>query len=237
MKKVFIIILLCVSNVKALVVGIDPSRQPFSYYDEKNNLIGFDIEFFKEVEKRVDQKIEFKTMAFAGLLNALITKKIDMLGTAITVTPDREKKVAFTNKIYTSKLSFLGKKGNKNLKKEFFGAKNDIKEAKIGVVVGTPQVEYLIKNNFKNILYFDSIDVLYLALQGDKIDYLIHNHITNVVFTKKDANLKISNIISNDYAAFAVAKENKKLLKVMNNVIKKMENEGIIEELTNKYLE
>ncbi|GMO57305.1 MAG: hypothetical protein Ta2D_03040 [Rickettsiales bacterium] len=168
MKRVVLFLFIVMATANALIIGIDPAREPFAYYDEKHNLIGFDVDFFAEVEKELGEPIEMLHMPFSGLLPALETGKIDMLGTSITVTPEREKKVAFTKQIYKPNLSFVGKKNVKDLTKE-----------KIGVVIGTPNADILKKLNYENIVYFDSADMLYVSLEEGKVDYIFHNNITN----------------------------------------------------------
>ena len=95
-------------DTKILRVGAEPSYAPFEFMDENTKqLTGFDIELIDAIAKAQGYSIEITTMPFDGLIPALFTNTIDVALSAITITPERQKRVAFSDPYYESGLSIL----------------------------------------------------------------------------------------------------------------------------------
>ncbi|MDR2527284.1 MAG: ABC transporter substrate-binding protein [Rickettsiales bacterium] len=225
--KVIGFFLLLFTSASALVVGIDSTRIPFAYYDKEQKLSGFDIDFFKEYEIEYKESVEYVSMEFSGLLPALLTDKIDIIGTAITVTDERSEKVLFSDIVYKSKLSFLGKDNISNA---------ILKDSSIGVIIGTPNADYLNKNGYGNIVYYNSIDVLYKALEFDKVKYLFHNNVTNEYYIKKHNGYKIcGDSVKNGVSSYSVKKNNTDLKNKIDRLIEVLEKKGTLQKMKDKY--
>lgn len=66
----------CIKKLGKLRIGLDDSYPPMEFRDEKNNLVGFDIDLSNEIAKRLGVKVEFITTKFSGILLGLQSKKI-----------------------------------------------------------------------------------------------------------------------------------------------------------------
>jgi polar amino acid transport system substrate-binding protein len=86
-----------------LRVGTSGDYPPFEYYNTRYQLEGFDIGLIREIGKQLGLRVEIKDYAFDGLYNALQLGAIDTAIAAISVTPEREKYVDFTNSYYAGK--------------------------------------------------------------------------------------------------------------------------------------
>lgn len=81
---------------KNITVGIDPNFMPFEFVDEKGEVQGFSIEYFKEVEKLLHVKFSFiQTSPWNELIAMVQSKQIDMLS-CIVRTSQRETYLNFT---------------------------------------------------------------------------------------------------------------------------------------------
>ena len=83
-----------------LVVGTSADYPPFEFYNSNYELDGFDIALIREIADRLGVEVEFKDFAFGGLLDALRLGQVDVAISAISVTPDRQQIVDFTNLYY-----------------------------------------------------------------------------------------------------------------------------------------
>ncbi len=90
-----------IQKAGVLRVGTSADYEPFEYYNSRFQLDGFDIGLIREIGKQLGVKVEIKDYAFDGLYNALQLGAIDTAIAAISVTPDREPYVDFTNIYYT----------------------------------------------------------------------------------------------------------------------------------------
>lgn len=81
------------------VVATSGSSPPFDYYKD-NKLAGYSIVLIMEIAKRLDRKLDFKTMDFASFIPALLSQKVDMCISDISITEERQKLVNFSQPIY-----------------------------------------------------------------------------------------------------------------------------------------
>lgn len=90
-----------------IIVGTSADYPPFESYDENFKLTGFDIALMEAIGQQLNLPVEFKDYAFDGLGNALRRERIDAAIAAISITPEREELVDFSNVYYVSEDAFL----------------------------------------------------------------------------------------------------------------------------------
>lgn len=79
-----------------LVVGLDDNFPPMGFRDDKNEIVGFDIDMAREAAKRLSLPVEFKPIDWSAKEAELSGKRVDMLWNGLTITPERKEKIAFT---------------------------------------------------------------------------------------------------------------------------------------------
>jgi len=84
-----------------LVIGNGGAYPPFEYV-ENGNLVGFDIDLGNEIARRLGVKAQWEKFDFNGLIPALQSKRVDVLVTAMTRTPEREQRMRFSTSYYDS---------------------------------------------------------------------------------------------------------------------------------------
>ena len=77
-----------------IVIGNGGAYPPFEYV-ENGNLVGFDIDLGNEIARRLGVKAQWEKFDFNGLIPALQSKRVDVLVTAMTKTPEREQRMRF----------------------------------------------------------------------------------------------------------------------------------------------
>lgn len=77
-------------------VGINAQFKPFEYYDENENLCGFDIDLMNYIGERTGYKIEYVDMDFDNLFSSVISGDVDCAISAISVTRDRDNFIDFS---------------------------------------------------------------------------------------------------------------------------------------------
>jgi polar amino acid transport system substrate-binding protein len=79
-----------------IVIGLDDHFPPMGFRDDKNNLVGFDIDLAKEAAKRLGMEVEFKPIDWSAKESELNGKRIDALWNGLTITEERKKNIGFT---------------------------------------------------------------------------------------------------------------------------------------------
>ena len=92
-----------------MVVGISADYPPFEYIDENFAIVGYDLALMQGISQRLDIPLDFRNMAFDGLLNALQIGQIDVAVSAITYTPERDAYIDFSNVYYSGEAVVLAR--------------------------------------------------------------------------------------------------------------------------------
>lgn len=85
---------------------------PFNYYDDQNQLTGFDVEIAQAVCKELGVKYTPVTTAWDGIIEGLRAKRYDGVWGSMAITEERMKVVDFSDPYYLSGAQLLVKKGS-----------------------------------------------------------------------------------------------------------------------------
>ncbi len=83
-----------------LRLGTSSLTEPFSFMDGSGGIVGLDIELARYVAKKLDKKLVIVNMEFGALIPALISGKVDMIASCITITEERAKQILFSEPYY-----------------------------------------------------------------------------------------------------------------------------------------
>lgn len=95
-------------DTTVLKVGVCADYKPFEYF-ENGQIVGFDIDLFNEVAKRLGKTAVYEDMSFDAILGALTSKRIDVSISSISVTTERQKNYDFTTPYLKGQYSLLVK--------------------------------------------------------------------------------------------------------------------------------
>ena len=80
---------------------------PWAMKDKKGELIGFEIDVARQLAQDMGVKIEFVPTKWSGIIPALLAGKFDVIIGGMSVTPQRNMKINFTNPYYYSSQGVL----------------------------------------------------------------------------------------------------------------------------------
>ncbi|GMO66836.1 MAG: glutamine ABC transporter substrate-binding protein GlnH [Rickettsiales bacterium] len=222
-----------VKENNVLVIGTDPQYAPFTFENEKGENVGFDIDIMSEICKELDYKCKYSNMNFGGLITSITENKIDLIAGSMVITDERRKKIDFTEQYYKAGLSVVVGKNNTNIL-----SVDDLKGKRVGVHIGTVGAIYA--NNLKGIKLteFETMADVWIALITDKVDAIIDDHpmVLYYIKTQKNANIKIvGDILETQYFGFGINKNNKELLKKVDEALKQMKKDGRYNKIHKKW--
>ena len=94
-----------------IVVGLDDEFPPMGFRDEKNNIVGFDVDLAKEAAKRLGREVEFKAIDWSSKEAELKSKRIDVLWNGLDITPEREENMLFSDPYMENRQIVFVRKG------------------------------------------------------------------------------------------------------------------------------
>jgi len=85
-----------------LVVGTTGEQPPLNAVAKNGDIIGMDADIARIIAKTLEVRLEFKVMPFNDLLPAVAAGEVDMVISSMTITPQRNRKLAFVGPYYMS---------------------------------------------------------------------------------------------------------------------------------------
>jgi len=91
----------------ALIIGTDATYPPFEFKSETGELAGVSIDMGKALGEYLGRPVEFRNIAFDGLITALQTGSIDIIISSMTANDERRKSLDFSAPYVTTGICLL----------------------------------------------------------------------------------------------------------------------------------
>jgi len=85
-----------IMDKKKLIMGLDDSFPPMGFRNERNEIVGYDVDLAKEVTKRMGIELVLQPIDWAAKEQELNTFQIDCIWNGFTITAERRKNVLYT---------------------------------------------------------------------------------------------------------------------------------------------
>jgi len=99
-------------EVEKLTVGSDIPYPPFEQKASGGGYTGFDVNLMEAIGKEIGREPEFIDSSFETIFRDVGQGKFEAVASAATITPEREKEVAFSDPYYLSEQAILVKEGS-----------------------------------------------------------------------------------------------------------------------------
>jgi len=217
-----------------LTVATELPAPPFWIGDDYDHITGgFEVDFAKELAKRVGlANVKFVEMPFSGLV-AGQQCPCDINFSQVTITPDRDKVVDFTEPYFDANQGVLAKKGITvaNL--------DDAKKVRWGVQLNTTANSYL-ADKIKPATeprVFDRTTDAFAALNAGQIDAVMLDTpiVLGAVKEKEVKDAEVVGQFKTGEVYGAVVNKGSKNVDAFNTAIKAMKADGFRDQLFKKY--
>ena len=217
---------------------------PFTSQTASGKWVGFEVDLMNAVCKAEGLQCQMVGTAWDGIIPALNAHKIDVIWSSMSITPERSKVIAFTDKYYNTPADIIGPKSEKLALTVKDMSALDGKT--IGVQTSTTHAafvqKYLPKAKMKT---YDTQDNADADLAAGRIDAAIADSIALGDFLKSDAGkdmeVKLSIPANFDRSVFGdgvgggVRKSDTALLAKLNAGIKKVRADGTYGKIAKNY--
>ncbi len=217
------------------IVGLDATFAPMGYRDENGEIVGLDVDLAKEVAKRMGVEARFKPCEWDAIIFDLRSKNIDMVWNGMTITPAREKQVAFT-KPYLSdnQIIFTRKESGTATVKDLTGKV-------VGVQLGSSGAQSVEDNPIKKEIkelkkYATNVEAL-MDLEAGRLDAVVMDEISGKYYnTKKSTlNYSVENLAEESYGV-ALRKQDKALVEEINKILDEIKADGTFDKIKSKWI-
>lgn len=155
---------------KTLINGIDANYPPFAYVNEKGDPAGFDVDSMNWIAKKMNFTVKHQPMDWDGIIPALLAKKIDMVCSGMSVSPERKARVTFAKPYWEIRKVFLAKADSPLTVDQIRNGKK-----RLGVQRGTNEAELVQKDQKERgynyeLRFYDSGPMAVEDLLNGRID-------------------------------------------------------------------
>jgi len=202
----------CERREDKLIMVTEAGFAPYEYYSD-GKIVGVDVDIAREIAREMGKRLVVKDVSFDSIITEVKSGKSDIGAAGISYTEERAKSVDFSINYTDSKQVVVVRKNSS------IQTIDNIKGKKIAVQLGS------IADMFVTDEYSGSVIVRqkkYLAaiqdLKDSKVDCVVMDE------------LPAKSILFEDAYGIIVDKGNKELLDIINRVIKRLRDEGKIDE-------
>lgn len=221
--------------------GTAAVTEPMSFVDARKNVVGFDVELAAYVARRLERRLEIVDMEFGALLPALIAGKVDMIGAGLSITEERAKKVLFSESYYPSGIAAVVRGEARKLPAAGgppFRSVDDIRKGRIGVLLGSIHDSYATKTfPDAEILQYQSVPDLLIALQSDKVDTIFYDHVSlkDILDAHEELGILAPNVFTVPIAA-GFNRENDALRERFDAFLRDIRSSGVYDDMAARWM-
>ena len=226
---------------KSITVGFDNTFVPMGFEEKNGNYAGFDIELAKYVSKKLGITVHFQPIDWDMKETELQNGTIDAIWNGYSATDERREKVAFTIPYMQNTQILVVKKTSgihsvEDMTGKVLGAQN----GSSGMLDFEEHPEVL-KNRVKggDADQYQSVNEAIIDLKNDRIDALLIDRVyADYYLTTEGIAYEYDTIPSgfeSESFAVGVRPADKKLLEALNQAFKELYQEGIFQQISQKW--
>lgn len=215
---------------KTIRVGTEGVYPPFSFH-EGGKLTGYDVEYFREIGKRLGVNVQFVETPWDSMFAGLDSGRIDLIANQVSKNPERVAKYALSDTYVTTTGVVVTKESDNSIKKL-----SDIKGKKAAQNI-TSDWANTAKGAGASIVSVEGMDKAAALLQEGRVDTFVNDELAVKYYlaTHDNSGLKIAATTSDKSESVFAAKKNSAIIPAVNGAIKQMEADGTAASLYDKY--
>jgi len=224
-------------------IGVEGAYPPFSWIEPDGQIKGFDIDIARALCEEMGAECELVPQDWDGIIPALLARKYDAIVASMSITEERKKKVAFTDKYYNTPAKFARRKGS---------GIEVTQEGMKGKTVGVQRAT--IHDNFITAEFGDSVEIKRYATQDEayldalsgRADLLLADSVAMSEGFLKTEDGKDWEFVGPDFtdpkyfgegAGIAVRKEDTSLRECFNRALANIRADGTYKAINDEYFD
>jgi polar amino acid transport system substrate-binding protein len=214
-----------------LVAGSSAEYPPFEYVAD-GKLVGYDVDMAEEITRRMGVKVAWEKIDFKGIVAALTAKRVDVLITALTWTPERAERIAFSDPYFDAGIGAITPRSSTIEKAE------DLTGRKVGVQLGSSGERYVretVGSKVGQLLTYDSITLAINDLKNGRVEAVVNPLPVLRYAVRNDSGFRYTAVWDTRVVGINTRLEDKELLAEINRHLGDLKREGFLAKLETKW--
>jgi polar amino acid transport system substrate-binding protein len=212
--------------------GVDDAYPPMEYRDEKNALVGFDIDFGNAIAKKLGIKSEWVPTVWDGILPSLSAKKFDAILSSLSITDKRKLEIGFSEPYIMGGPIIITKKDNTSIK-----TADDLKGKIVAVQLGSTGDNAVSEiSGTKEVKKYDKIPQALLDLTSGRVEAVVADDQVGRYYVGLDASkYLVAGKLNDEPFGIGFRKEDKDLTDVVQKAIDDLKADGTLSKISLKW--
>ena len=217
-----------------ITVAMEGTWAPWTYHDESDNLVGYDVEVATKIAEKLGVEPKFVEGEWDGLLAGLDAGRYDIMVNGVDITPERAEKYDFSTPYAYHRTAVITQKDNDSIK-----TLEDLNGKTTANTISSTYAE-LAEQYGATVTGVDDLNQTFELLLSGRIDATLNAEVTYYDYMKEhpDANAKIA-VLAADANEVAIpmrkGDETATLRAAIDTAIEEMRADGTLKELSEKY--
>jgi cystine transport system substrate-binding protein len=214
-------------------IGTEGTYAPYTFHNEQDKLVGYDVEVAEAIAKELGVKAEFVETPWDSCIAGLDAKRYDVVMNQVGITPERTAKYDFSVPYTVTRAALIVSSENDNIK-----TFSDLKGKKTAQGLTSNYAKMAEENGAELVdtdgQFSKSIDLI----TSDRAEATINDEVTfyDYVHQKPDAKIKIADTLSEaSENAVLIRKGNDSFVEAINKALEKLKNDGTLKAISEKY--
>ena len=216
-----------------LIVALEGAWQPWSYHDESDTLVGYDVEVSRAIAEKLGVEPEYVESDWDSLFAGLDAGRYDMVCNGVEVTEERAKTYAFTTPYGYIHTALAVRKDNEDIH-----SFEDLKGKTTANSLASTYME-LAESYGATVQGIDTLEETIQLLTAGRIDATLNADVSfyDYLNVHPDADFKlVAQTAEASHVAIPVLKsEDTAYLDALNTAIEELRADGTLKTLSEKY--
>lgn len=223
-----------IKSTGKITVGLEGDWQPFSYHDDDDNLVGYDVEVAQNIALHLGVEADLVEGPWDGLFAGMDSGRYDIVVNGVDVTPDRQQKYDFSDPYAYDHTVLIVRDDNTDIT-----SFEDLDGKTTANSIGSTYQE-IGEQYGATVSGVDTLVETLQMVQNGQVDATLNaaTSFGDYMKTNPDAPLKIA-ATSEEATSYAIPMEkgddNATLLAAVNNALSAMREDGTLASLSEKY--
>ncbi|MCY1016228.1 ABC transporter permease subunit [Pyxidicoccus sp. MSG2] len=216
---------------RTLRIGTDATYPPFQSVRD-GELVGFDIELGTLIAEELGAKVEWTNTSFDGVFPALMAGKFDLVMSAVTITPERQQRLGFSEPYYTAGQTVAARGGDARIT-----GLESLRGKVAGIQLNTTAALVLKKEPDIQVRQYPSIDLALQDLLNGNLDGVVGDAPTLRYFiTHGFQGLRTTGgLLTEEHYGIVSRPEDTALREAVNGALRRLRESGRFAALEEKY--
>ncbi len=217
-----------------IIVAMEGTWAPWTYHDENDKLVGYDVEVAQAIAEKLGVKVEFVEGKWDGLLAGLAAGRYDIMVNGVDITPERLETYDFADPYAYNRTAVIVKGDNDSIK-----TMEDLKGKKTANTISSTYAQ-LAEKYGATVTGVDDLNQTFELLMGGRIDATLNAEVSYYDYMKAhpDADMKIA-VLAQEATSVGIpmrkGDDTATLREAINKALAELHADGTLSDLSIKY--